>query len=104
VGLFLPGLPTTVFWLAAAWCFARSRPELRDRLYAHPRIGPILSDFLDHGVATRSVKRAAVVGMGLALAAGALLLGPGLELLATALVLSAAAVWVVTRPESAAGR
>jgi uncharacterized protein len=32
VGLLVPGIPGTVFILAAAWCFARSCPWLEDRL------------------------------------------------------------------------
>ena len=35
IGLFVPLLPTTVFWIAAAWCFGRSRPDLQQRLYEH---------------------------------------------------------------------
>ncbi|MER3466093.1 MAG: DUF454 domain-containing protein, partial [Armatimonadota bacterium] len=40
VGVLIPGLPTTIFVILAAWCFARSNPELERRLLEHPRLGP----------------------------------------------------------------
>ena len=43
VGVLIPGLPTTIFVILAAWCFARSNPELERRLLEHPRLGPPLT-------------------------------------------------------------
>ena len=34
IGAVVPGLPTTIFLIGATWCFARSFPELADRLLA----------------------------------------------------------------------
>jgi uncharacterized protein len=42
VGIVVPGLPTTVFLLAASWLFARSSPDLHRRLLDSPRLGPYL--------------------------------------------------------------
>ena len=42
VGIFVPGLPTTVFLLLASWLFAKSCPALQRRLHAHPRLGSYL--------------------------------------------------------------
>jgi uncharacterized membrane protein YbaN (DUF454 family) len=42
LGVFLPGLPTTVFLLAASYFFARSSPSLHRKLNEHPRLGPYL--------------------------------------------------------------
>lgn len=41
-GIVVPGLPTTVFLLAASWLFARSSPRLHRRLLDSPRLGPYL--------------------------------------------------------------
>jgi uncharacterized membrane protein YbaN (DUF454 family) len=40
VGAFVPGLPTTVFVLIAAWAFTRSCPWLEDRILRNPILGP----------------------------------------------------------------
>ena len=44
VGIFVPGLPSTVFFLVGAWCFARSSPRFEAWLLALPRIGPLIQD------------------------------------------------------------
>jgi len=43
LGAMLPGLPTTVFLLAASWCFARSCPWLEERFI---RRNPLFAPFL----------------------------------------------------------
>ena len=57
VGVFLPGLPTTIFLLGASWCFARSCPWLEERLIRVPLFRPFLG-YLDNG---GTMPRAAVV-------------------------------------------
>jgi hypothetical protein len=57
VGVFLPGLPTTIFLLGASWCFARSCPWLEERLIRVPLFRPFLG-YLDNGAA---MPRTAVV-------------------------------------------
>ena len=42
VGVFLPGLPTTVFLILASYCFTRSCPWLEDRLVRAPIFRPYL--------------------------------------------------------------
>ena len=42
IGVFLPGLPTTIFLLFASYCFARSCPWLEDRLVKAPIFRPYL--------------------------------------------------------------
>jgi uncharacterized membrane protein YbaN (DUF454 family) len=42
IGVFVPGLPTTVFLLIASFFFARSSPRLHRWLMEHPRLGPFL--------------------------------------------------------------
>lgn len=47
VGLIVPGLPGTVFFVMASWCFARSSPRLERWLFNLPAVGPLVSDYRD---------------------------------------------------------
>ena len=44
VGIVVPGLPTTVFFIVAASCFARSSPRFEAWVLNLPRIGPMVRD------------------------------------------------------------
>ncbi len=45
VGIVVPGLPTTVFFIIAAWCFSHSSPRLERWVLNLPRIGPVVRDY-----------------------------------------------------------
>jgi len=45
VGIVVPGLPTTVFFIVAAWCFGRSSPRFERWVLDLPRIGPLVADY-----------------------------------------------------------
>jgi uncharacterized membrane protein YbaN (DUF454 family) len=45
VGLFLPLLPTTCFWLFAAWTFSKSSDRFHEKLIRHKKFGPIYADW-----------------------------------------------------------
>lgn len=66
IGLFLPVWPTTIFWILAAVCFARSSPEARDWIYGRPGIGPQIEDFVERGTISNAGKVAAVTGISIA--------------------------------------
>ena len=42
IGTVVPGMPTTVFLIVAAWLYARSCPGLHRQLMEHPIFGPYL--------------------------------------------------------------
>ncbi|HEX7094572.1 MAG TPA: YbaN family protein [Acidimicrobiales bacterium] len=45
IGIVVPGLPTTIFFIIAASCFARSSPRFERWVLGLPRIGPMVSDY-----------------------------------------------------------
>ena len=55
VGVFIPGLPTTIFMIIALWAFTRSSARMRDWLYHHRHFGPALQNWVKH----RSIPTAA---------------------------------------------
>lgn len=48
LGIFLPVLPTTPLLLLASALFLRSSDRLYQWLMNHPRLGPYISNFLEH--------------------------------------------------------
>ncbi len=61
IGVVLPGLPTTPFWLLTSYFLARSWPALNRRLMKNRLIGPMLHEWHQHRSVKRSVKRTAIV-------------------------------------------
>jgi len=45
IGIVVPGLPTTVFFIIAAWCFSHSSPRLERWVLNLPRVGPMVRDY-----------------------------------------------------------
>lgn len=77
VNAFIPLLPTTVFLLVGLWAYSKSDPSLRERLLAHPRFGPGLRRWLDHGQISGAAKLAACTSIALSAAVTYALVGPG---------------------------
>ncbi len=63
VGIFLPLLPTTVFWIVAVDMFVRSDPSRAEVLLRHPRFGPGLRAWFERGAIGRAAKIAATLGI-----------------------------------------
>jgi uncharacterized membrane protein YbaN (DUF454 family) len=92
-------MPTTIFLILAAWCFARSSPALEAWLLDHRKFGPPLRAWRQQGAISRPAKCMACTGM----ATGFVLFWMGahpsvwLAVLVAALLL-ASALYVVSRP------
>jgi uncharacterized membrane protein YbaN (DUF454 family) len=97
LGLALPLLPTVPFVILAAFCFARSSPELERRLVEHRTFGPHIRSWRTRGAISRRGKMAAAIAFAFSAAMGLVLLDTPWSLVPAA----AAAVggtWVLTRP------
>lgn len=63
IGIFVPGLPTTVFLIIAFWAFSKSSDRFHSWLWNHPRFGPGLRNWHEHRVIPVSSKILAVAMM-----------------------------------------
>lgn len=66
IGIVVPGLPTTVFFIMAASCFARASPRFERWVLELPKIGPLVRD---HRAGLGMPRRAKVTAIGLMLVA-----------------------------------
>jgi uncharacterized membrane protein YbaN (DUF454 family) len=47
LGIVVPGLPTTGFFVLAAWAFSKSSPRLERWVLTRPGVGPLVRDYRD---------------------------------------------------------
>lgn len=79
VGVFVPGMPTTVFVLAAAYCFARSSHRFERWLRENALLGPVLKRVAPGGGMPVSAKRAALTAMWTAIMLSSIVLIVGVH-------------------------
>jgi uncharacterized membrane protein YbaN (DUF454 family) len=104
VGVFVPGLPTTVFVLVAAWAAAKGSDRLHAWLSNHPRFGPLIRDWQAHRAVPRKAKWAAswtMLGCAAVLVATMLAVGAhaGWRVALPVACMAAVAAWLWRRPE-----
>ena len=66
IGIVVPGLPTTVFMIMAAWCFAKSSPRFERWVLQLPGIGKFVQDHRSGLGMPRKSKIIAITMMSLA--------------------------------------
>ena len=95
LGVIVPGLPTTVFFIVAASCFARSSPRFERWVLSLPRIGPLVAD---HRAGLGMPRRAKAWAIGVMLVfagASALLAVKNVAVAAAIIGLVLVGVWYV---------
>ncbi len=99
IGALLPGMPTTVFLILAAWAASKGWPQMDAWLLNHPKYGPTLRAWRESGTVPRKAKWFASVMM---LVSAILMLFTNAPLLVkvfTNLTMLAVSIWLWKRPE-----
>jgi uncharacterized membrane protein YbaN (DUF454 family) len=76
VGVVVPGLPTTGFFVLAAWCFSRSSPRFEQWVLDLPAVGPLVRD---HRAGLGMPRRAKVIACSMIVVACTLSAVVGLD-------------------------
>ena len=98
VGAYVPGLPTTIFMIIAAWFFAQSSPRFRNWIMEHPRFGKIVNNWYDKMIFPLSAKIAMVVTMMISLAVTLLITGNWVLTFGIGVCMAAVIFWATRYP------
>ena len=99
IGALLPGMPTTVFLILAAWAASKGWPQMDAWLLNHPKYGATLRNWREYGTVPRKAKWIASIMM---LISGVLMLftnAPILVKVFTDVTMLIVAIWLWSRPE-----
>ena len=101
LGIFLPLLPTTVFWIISVWLWSKSSPQLVERIYRNPHYGKGVKDFMQFGTISRKAKYFAVSSMAISYLLLILFANNSkLTNLILGVILMTVALWLSFRPET----
>ena len=99
VGIFVPGLPTTVFVLIAGACAARSSPRLHAWLWRHPLFGSMLRNWAAGGFVSRRAKYSASATMAVCAIIMLLVPAPNWAKAMSISCMACVLIWLWSRPE-----
>ena len=101
VGIFVPGLPTTVFILIAGACAARSSERLHGWLWRHRLFGGMLRNWAAGGFVSRRAKWSATATMAVCALIMLLVPAPAWAKALSIGCMTCVLVWLWCRPEPA---
>lgn len=100
IGIVVPGLPTVPFLLVAAWAGGKGWPQLEAWLLAHPRHGPAIKRWREHGAVPRRAKWLASTMMLISTVVIAWSSAPMFVKLGVPAIMIVVAAWLWMRPEA----
>ena len=98
IGAVLPIMPTVPFLLLAVYFFARSSPELEQKILDHPHWGPQVRDWRERKAISRTSKTIAIGAMATGAVVTYLTLGDPYYWISIAILVLAGS-WIATRNE-----
>ena len=98
IGVVVPLLPTTPFLLLAAFAFARSSSRLQAWLHEHPKFGPLIDNWQQHGSIDRKSKNVSIIVIVLTPIITFFVGVPTWALVTQVAVLACSATFILTRP------
>ncbi len=100
IGALLPGMPTTVFLILAAWAASKGWPQMDAWLLNHPKYGPTLKAWRENGTVPRRAKWIACIMMLISAVIMLFTSAPLLVKIFTDVTMLLVAIWLCTRPEA----
>lgn len=96
IGIVVPGLPTTVFMIIAAWLFSISNPRFEKWLLNLPKIGPAIQNFRNGLGMPIKAKFFAVSSIFIFTAVATILLIENLPLRVSIIFVAVIGIWYIT--------
>jgi len=97
IGAVVPLLPTTPLILLAAGCFAKSSPELHQKLLNHKLMGPIIEDWEANRCIDRKIRRVATASLLIFGGSSALFVVPAGYMQVFACLIIGGSFWAIYR-------
>ena len=99
IGALLPGMPTTVFLILAAWAASKGWPQMDAWLLNHPKYGATLRAWRENGTVPRKAKWFASIMMLISAMIMLFTHAPLLVKVFTDLTMLSVSIWLWLRPE-----
>lgn len=99
IGAILPGMPTTVFLILAAWAASKGWPSMDAWLLNHPKYGATIRNWRQYGTVPRRAKWIASIMMLLSAVLMLFTNAPLAVKIFTDITMLLVAIWLWLRPE-----
>lgn len=93
IGIFLPLLPTTPFWLLTCWCYIRGSKRMYDAVMSNRYFGGYIRDYVEHKAIPIRTKVTALTVMWLSTIITSLFIIDILWVKIVLVLISAAVTW-----------